>query len=224
MRSFKVFFLLSFGLGCPAQPGFNLQCALDQEILSTCQPPDKAQTCVGYSHYQTEATEGNKSYCLLYTSLEIHNEIARPGLSSLSSLDSRGQLGAQPSGLARPGWFDPCPGRPGWLDLETLGASGSPWMARSGFEWLDLGALGALAGSLWTPWALLARPGWPTTAPSTRLAKKDRFAFRRSCFDAACFVRSGTFLHASKLVVRYTYAQCASLFTYILHIPHMFHR
>ena len=113
---------------------------------------------------------------------------------------ARGQLGDQPSGLARPGWLRPCPGRPGWLDLEAPGASGSPWLVRCGLEWLDLGALGALAGSLWTPWALLARPGWPTTAPSTRLAKKNRFAFRRSCFDAACFVRSGTFLHASKLV------------------------
>ena len=63
----------------------------------------------------------------------------------------RGQLGDQPSGLVRPGWPRPCPGRPGWLDLEALGASGSPWLVRSGLEWLDLGALGALAGSLWTP-------------------------------------------------------------------------
>ena len=39
-------------------------------------------------------------------------------------------------------------------------APGSPWLGRSGLEWLDLGALGALAGSIWTPWPLLARPGW----------------------------------------------------------------
>ena len=136
---------------------------------------------------------------------KINNEIARPGLSSL---DPRGQLGAQPNGLARPGWLRPCPGRLGWLDLKAPGASGSPWLVRCGLEWLDLGALGALAGSLWTPRALLARPGWPTTAPSTRLAKKNRFAFRRSCFDAACFVRSGTFLHASKPVSYISY-NCA---------------
>ena len=112
----------------------------------------------------------------------------------------RAQLGDQPAQPGRPCQLDPCPGRPGWLDLDALGAPGSPRLAQSGLEWLALGALGALAGSLWTPWALLARPGWPTTAPSTRLAKKNRLAFRRSCFDAACFVRSGTFLHASKLV------------------------
>ena len=100
---------------------------------------------------------------------KINNEIARPGLSSL---DPRGQLGAQPNGLARPGWLRPCPGRLGWLDLKAPGASGSPWLVRCGLEWLDLGALGALAGSLWTPRALLARLGCPTTAPSTRVAKK----------------------------------------------------
>ena len=106
-----------------------------------------------------------------YQNLIIHNEIARPGLSSLASLASLGSRG-QPSGLVRPGWPRPCPGRPGWLDLDALGAPGSPWLVRCGLEWLDLRALGALAGSLWTPRAILPRPGWPTIALSTRLAKK----------------------------------------------------
>ena len=115
----------------------------------------------------------------------INNEIARPGLSSWQV---RGQLGDQPSGLARPGWLRPCPGRPGWLDLEAPGASGSPWLVRCGLERPDLGALGALAGSLWTPRALLARPGWPTTAPSTRLAKKIDLLFDdpASMLPASC--------------------------------------
>ena len=100
----------------------------------------------------------------------------------------RAQLGDQPAQPGRPCQLDPCPGRPGWIDLEALGASGSPWLVRSGLEWLDLGALGALAGSLWTPWALLARPGWPTTAPSTRLAKKIDLLFDdpASMLPASC--------------------------------------
>ena len=108
--------------------------------------------------------------------------------TSCGPWESRAQLGAQPSGLARPGWLRPCPGRPGWLDLEAPGASGSPWLVRCGLERPDLGALGALAGSLWTPWALLARPGWPTTAPSTRLAKKIDLLFDdpASMLPASC--------------------------------------
>ena len=66
--------------------------------------------------------------------------------------------------------------------------------APTGSTWLPCALLGALAESIWL------QANAPTTAPSTRLAKKNRFAFRRSCFDAACFVRSGTFLHASNLV------------------------
>ena len=110
--------------------------------------------------------------------------------------DVRG-LGAQP---ARPG-------RPCWLDLASIGSLWlplAPLLARFGLDWLDLAAPGALAGSIWLLCALLGAPAgsiWlPTTTPSTRLAKKKRFAYRRSCFDAACFVRSGTFLHASNLV------------------------
>ena len=113
--------------------------------------------------------KGLHKYATTNSYIYINNEIAR---RAVELGDLRGQLGDAPGALARPGWLDPCPGRPGWLDLDALGAPCSPWLARSGLEWLDLGALGALAGSLWTPWALLARPGWPTTAPSTRLAKK----------------------------------------------------
>ena len=35
---------------------------------------------------------------------------------------------------------------------ERLGA---PWLARSGLDWLDLAALGALAASICLPWSLL---------------------------------------------------------------------
>ena len=99
------------------------------------------------------------------------------------------------------------PGRPCWLDLASIGSLRlplAPLLARFGLVWLDLAAPAALAGSIWLLCALLGAPAgsiWlPTTTPSTRLAKKKRFAYRRSCFDAACFVRSGTFLHASNLV------------------------
>ena len=109
--------------------------------------------------------------------------------------DLRG-LGAQP---ARPG-------RPCWLDLASIGSLWlplAPLLARFGLVWLNLAAPAALAGSIWLLYALLGAPAgsiWlPTTALSTRLTKKSILpAF--DCFDAACLVRSGTFLHASNLV------------------------
>ena len=65
-----------------------------------------------------------------------------------------------------------CPWCPGWLDLVALCAPGRP-------SWLELAA---------------------NDCPIDTISKKNRFAYRRSCFDAACFVRSGTFLHASNLM------------------------
>ena len=86
-----------------------------------------------------------------------------------------GELGVQPSGLARPAG----PGRPCWLDLASIGSLWlplAPLLARFGLVWLDLAAPAALAGSIWLLCALLGAPAgsiWlPTTALSTRLAKK----------------------------------------------------
>ena len=53
----------------------------------------------------------------------------------------------------------------------------APWLARSGFDWLDLAAPGALAGSICLPWsplgALTGSIWLQTTAQTTRLAKKN---------------------------------------------------
>ena len=132
------------------------------------------------------------------TSKSIHNEIARPCLSSNGAARPAGRSAEWPGAswlaaslpwaprLARfgsPGRFwlalagsmwlraarSGCPGRSGWLALDAQGALGSPWLAND--------------------------------CPIDAISKKNRFAFRRSCFDAACFVRSGTFLHASNLVI-----------------------
>ena len=115
----------------------------------------------------------------------------------LASWGSRSQLGDRPSALARPGRLDLASTGSIWLPLASL-------LGPSGLDWLDLPAPGTLAGSIWLLCAILGDPlarfGCPTSAPSIRLAKKNRFAYRRSCFDAACFVRSDTFLHASNLV------------------------
>ena len=48
--------------------------------------------------------------------------------------------------------------------IALTGTPGSPWLARSGLEQLDLGALDALAVSIWLQ----------TNAPSARLAKKQK--------------------------------------------------
>ena len=83
-----------------------------------------------------------------------------------------------------------CPWRPRWFDLAALCAPGRP-------NWLDLAALRAPGRPGWVD---LVASDWPIDCPIDTISKKNRFAFRRSCFDAACFVRSGTFLHASNLV------------------------
>ena len=112
-------------------------------------------------------------------------------------LRTRAGLGDQPSALARPGRIDLASTGSIWLPLALL-------LGRSGLEWLDLAAPGAVADSIWLLRALLGAPTgsiWlPTECPIDTISKKNRFAYRRSCFDAACFVRSGTFLHASNLV------------------------
>ena len=136
----------------------------------------------------------------------IHIEFARRGLSILSHCGSWGRADGRAS-------FAP-PARILRGDLGRLaglvGLDCDPdahFLAQSGLDRLDLAAPGALAGSFWLLCALLGAPAgsiWlPTITPSTRLAKKKRFAYRRSCFDTACFVRSGTFLHASYLVLLY---------------------
>ena len=110
---------------------------------------------------------------------------------------------------------------PSWRSLGAPSATWAPLLARSGLDWLALAAPGALAGSIWPRlarsgcpccpgWLDLAalcapgRPSWLDLAandcPIDTISKKNQFADRRSCFDAACFVRSGTFLHASNLV------------------------
>ena len=74
-------------------------------------------------------------------------------------------------------------GRYGWLDLASIGSLWlplAPLLARSGLDWLDLDAPGALAGLIWLLCALLGAPlarfgcqrVVATTALSKRLAKK----------------------------------------------------
>ena len=143
-------------------------------------------------------------------------------LASLSCWHLRAQLGAQPNDLARPGWLDRALSwAPSRRSLGDPSATWAPLLARSGLDWLALAAPGALAGSIWPRlarsgcpycpgWLDLAalcapgRPSWLDLAandyPIDTISKKKRFAYRRSCFDAACFVRSGTFLDASNLV------------------------
>ena len=41
------------------------------------------------------------------------------------------------------------------LSWASSRATWCAWLARSGLEWLDLAALGALAGSIWLSWSLL---------------------------------------------------------------------
>ena len=75
----------------------------------------------------------------------------------------------------------------------------APWLARSGSDWLDLAAPGALAGSICLPWsplgALTGSIWLQTTAQTTRLAKKNdwliddlprRCLLRSLCNDASC--------------------------------------
>ena len=122
----------------------------------------------------------------------------RPGCFDLGAMRAPGRPGwlvlAAQRAPGGPGWLglavQCAPGRPGWFDLAELRAPGRP-------GWLDLAALCAPG-----------RPGWvdlgasecPNDCPNDAISKKNRFAYRRPCLDAACFVRSGTFLHASNLV------------------------
>ena len=103
--------------------------------------------------------------------------------TSCGSSHPRAQLGDQPRDIGC--LAGPWP-RHGASCLARVARSGCP--GRSG--WLALDAQG-VPGSPW-----LAND----CSIDTISKKKNRFAYRRSCFDAACFVRSGTFLHASNLV------------------------
>ena len=100
-----------------------------------------------------------------------------------------------------------------WPSCAILGAlAGSIWLpcallgALAASIWVPCALLGALAGSICAPCAFLgAMPAliWlQTNAPTTRLAKKT-ISLSTICFDAACLVRSATFLHASNLVYIY---------------------
>ena len=81
-----------------------------------------------------------------------------------------------------------CPWRPRWFDLAALCAPGRP-------NWLHLAALRAPG-----------RPGWvdlvasecPNDCPIDTISKKKSILPAFDCFDAACFVRSGTFLSCLK--------------------------
>ena len=115
--------------------------------------------------------------------------------------------------LTRAGWDDTpsALARPGWLDLASTGSIWLPvafLLARSGLDWLDLAAPDALAGSNWPSWApWLARFGcsgrsWP---PWLVIESQKTLSFSTVCLDAACFVRSGSYLHASNLVYIYIF-------------------
>ena len=128
-----------------------------------------------------------------------------------------------------------------WLALAgsiwpRLARSGCParlaratWLALAGSIWPRLGRFGCPARPgrpaerLGSPW--LARCGLDLVAnecPIDAISKKNRFGYRRSCFDAAyldaaCFVRSGTFPHASNLIHTY-FRSTASAAGMLLHI------
>ena len=124
-------------------------------------------------------------------------------LSSLSSSDPRGQLGDQPRDLERPGCAACLPWAP-WL--ARFGGPGRFWLALAGSMWPRAARSGCPGRSGWLALDALGALGSPWLAndcPIDAISKKNRFAFRRSCFDAACFVRSGTFLHASNLAFQY---------------------
>ena len=159
----------------------------------------------------------------IYRPFEIHRELrnklieksttksldALSSLSSLSSWDSRRRPAGRPGGAT---WRVPVDPR-GFRLARSGCLAASIWCAGAlaGSIWLRLARSGALAGSIQacrsrTP--PLARFGYPTTAPSTPLAKKIRFAYRWSRFDAACFVRSATMLHASILTAAPAIKKC----------------
>ena len=83
--------------------------------------------------------------------------------------------------------------------LGALGALLGCFGIALGALGLLLGALGKLWGCSW--WLLgrawLAQCG-PNDCPNDAVGKnKIRFAYRRPCLDAACFVRSGSSLHSN---------------------------
>ena len=136
----------------------------------------------------------------------------------------RAQLGDQPRRPGRPCWLDPAlpgsiwlplapllarsgpPGRPGWLDLAALVAPGRPGWLSKAKKRLAFRLSASMLPTSMLPAScdlqcFLMRTNALTIALTTRLT--NRFAYRRSCFDAACFVRSATFRHASNLVGAY---------------------
>ena len=143
--------------------------------------------------------------------MDINNEIARPGLSTNGSAQtagrlagawhSRGQLGDQPSALARPGWLDLASTGSIWLPL-------APLLARSGLDWLDLAAPGALAGSNWPSWASWqARFGCSGRSWAPCLAIESQNAWLFDCLPRCCLPRAlwnvSSCLRSSSTVVLY---------------------
>ena len=87
--------------------------------------------------------------------------------------------------------------------LARFGGPGRFWLALAGSIWPRVTRSGCPGRSGWLALDALGAPGSPWLAndcPIDTISKKNRFAYRRSCLDAACFVRSGTFPHASNLV------------------------
>ena len=128
------------------------------------------------------------------------------GIRALSWAISRVNLGvARSAGRPASAAWAPLPARSlPWAPwLARFGGPGRFWLALAGSIWPRMARSGCPGRSGWLALDALGAPGSPWLAndcPIDTISKKNRFAFRRSCFDAACFVRSGTFLHASKLV------------------------
>ena len=93
----------------------------------------------------------------------INNEIAQRRLTS---------NGCAKAPRASSQWLRAPPGRPA-ARLGLAERLGAPWLARSGLDWLDLAALGALAASICLPWSLLGAVAgsiWLPWAPWLALA------------------------------------------------------
>ena len=101
--------------------------------------------------------------------------------------------------LGRPGTLRDAPGailvRFG-VDLDSIWGRSEPFQSDDSLIILPRCCLlGALTGSIWLLWSLLAA--------LAGYRKPKTFSFSIVCFDAACLTRSASILHASKLVRRY---------------------
>ena len=86
--------------------------------------------------------------------------------------------------------------------LARFGSPGRFRLALAGSMWPRVARSGCPGRSGWLALDALGAPGSPWLAndcPIDTISKKNRFAYRRSCFDAACLACSATMLHASDL-------------------------